>query len=364
MAVRFCHAGPIQKEIMSDIESLHKVSPRQAKVMMMDILEAGLVPFIKGSPGCGKSAIVKQIAEAGNLELIDHRLSTSDPTDLNGLPTFKDGFATFAPFADTFPIQGISKTNKNGYLLFLDELNAAPKSTQASAYKLVLDRMVGQHKLHEDVHIVAAGNLASDRAITNTLSTAMQSRLVHLQVEVNFKEWMEDVAIPEKYDKRIIAFLSRYPNKLMDFSPDHQEHTFSSPRTWEFMNKLLKVSGTSKALDASKTPLYAGTITSGVAIEFVQFTRVFDSLVQLSEVMKEPERTPVPYDLNLQWATVTFLVEAVTKDNLGPICTYIDRFGISFRILFYRSLMQHNPGLRSHPKWINAMIEMQRYLND
>lgn len=349
---------------MSNVDSLYTVSPRLAKTLMMDVLEAGLVPFLHGSPGIGKSAIVKQIAQIGNLDLIDHRLSTSAPEDMNGLPMFKDGFAQFAPFAGLFPLQEFSKTKKDGWLLFLDEMNAAPKSVQAASYKLVLDRMVGQHKLHENVHIVAAGNLATDRAITNTLSTAMQSRLVHLQIEPVFKEWLEDVAIPEKYDKRIVAFLSRYPNKLVDFSPEHQDHTFCTLRTWEFMNKLLKVSGTSKALDAAKTALYVGTITPGVAVEFVQFTKVFDSLVHVDEVARAPESVAVPNDLNLQWATITYLVEETNKTNIPSICTYIDRFGMSFRILFYRSLMKHHPELRTHPSWINAMVQMQRYLND
>jgi len=349
---------------MSDIDSLYKVSPRQAKTMVMDILEARLVPFLHGSPGIGKSAIVKQIADMGDLEMIDHRLSTSAPEDMSGLPRFKDDFATFAPFADIFPIEGISKTDKQGWLLFLDEMNAASKSVQAASYKLVLDRMVGQHKLHKDAYIVAAGNLATDRAITNNLSTAMQSRLIHLQIEPNFQEWIEDVAIPEKYDKRIIAFLNRYPSKLMDFSPDHNDHTFCTLRTWEFMNKLLKVSGTTKALDTAKTAMYAGTITSGVAVEFVQFTKVFESLVQIKDVLQEPETTPVPTDINLQWATITHLIEVVTEDNFKAISTYINRFGISFKILFYRSLIQHNPNLRTHPDWISAMVEMQRYLND
>lgn len=347
-----------------ELDSIYKVSPRQAKVLMMDVLEAGLVPFIHGSPGTGKSAITKQISDAGNLDFIDHRLSTAAPEDFSGLPRFNGEFATYAPFAGLFPLDQVSEPKGNGWLLFLDEMNAAPKSIQAASYQLILDRMVGQYKLHEDVHIVAAGNLATDRAITNTLSTAMQSRMIHLEIEVNFNEWMQDVAIPENYDKRIIAYLSRYPDKLMDFNPDHNDKTFACPRTWSFMDKLLKVSNTTKALDTAKIPLYAGTVTSGVAVEFVQFTKVFESLVQLKDVLAQPADLPVPYDLNLQWATVTFLLDSVTKDNFEPICTYIDRFGISFRILFYRSLIQRNPTLRTHPKWVHSMIEMQRYLND
>jgi len=41
-----------------------------------------LVPNLLGSPGCGKSALIHQIAEEFNLKVIDLRLSQCDPTDL------------------------------------------------------------------------------------------------------------------------------------------------------------------------------------------------------------------------------------------------------------------------------------------
>ena len=99
-----------------------------------------------------------------------------------------------------------------------------------ASYKIMLDHMVGMNKLHECVFKGAAGNLQSDRAIVNPLSTAMQSRVIHLKMEARFDDWLRDVALPQNYDSRIIAFLSMYPSKLMDFRPDHEDETFSCPR--------------------------------------------------------------------------------------------------------------------------------------
>jgi hypothetical protein len=147
----------------------------------------------------------------------------------------------------------------DGWLLFLDEANAAPRSVQASAYKLVLDRMVGQHSLHDHVAISMAGNLATDRAIVQPLSTAMQSRVVHIELQADFEEWLEDVAFKEGYDERIIAFLSQWPGKLMDFKADHHDKTFCCPRTWEFVNRLIQGR---QELDSIQS-LLGGTITSG-----------------------------------------------------------------------------------------------------
>lgn len=104
------------------IDSLSVCTPRQARYNIERCLKANVVPFITSSPGLGKSSIVKQIAEDYGLILIDHRLSTSAPEDLSGLPRFReDGTAEFSPFAGLFPLRGQAiPEGKNGWLLFLN----------------------------------------------------------------------------------------------------------------------------------------------------------------------------------------------------------------------------------------------------
>ena len=58
------------------------VNPAQAVEFITEALFAGLVPMMAGSPGIGKSQIVKKIARNLNLELIDIRLSQMDSVDL------------------------------------------------------------------------------------------------------------------------------------------------------------------------------------------------------------------------------------------------------------------------------------------
>ena len=86
------------------MQDAYTVTTRAMPQVLATLIEAGLVPFITSSPGMGKSAIVAQLAEAGNLKLIDHRLSTSEPTDFTGLPGFVDGYAVMHPFREIFPL--------------------------------------------------------------------------------------------------------------------------------------------------------------------------------------------------------------------------------------------------------------------
>lgn len=346
---------------------LYRCTPRQVRGFIKDCLYAGLVPFVQSSPGMGKSSIMRSVADELKLKMIDHRLSTSAPEDLSGLPRFDEhGRAMFTPFADLFPLENTllpgelaGEPTHQGWMLFLDEFNSASKSVQAASYKLILDRMTGQHKLHERCVVTAAGNLATDRAITNTISTAMQSRVVHLEMEINFEEWLHDVALKEGYDSRIIAYLSQFPSKLMDFRPDHNEKTFCCPRTWEFTNRLIK----NVTVTDSTANLLAGTITSGVAVDFVQFTKVFHNMVSIAEIRKDPANCPIPSDPGSKWAIISHMMEKITEDNFDDLAAYADRFTIDFRILFYRSILVRNPSLRQHPAFIRAMSSLARYLH-
>ena len=340
---------------------LYRCTPRQVAKFVEDCIYADLVPFVQSSPGMGKSSIMRNVAKKLELELIDHRLSTSSPEDLSGLPRFdENGRAYFAPFRDLFPLQGdILPPGKKGWMIFLDEFNSASRSVQAASYKLILDKMTGQYPLNERVVLTTAGNLSTDRAITNPISTAMQSRVIHIEMEINFEEWLYDVALAENYDSRIIAYLSQYNSKLMDFRPDHQEKTFCCPRTWEFVNRLIK----DRPVTNESAPLLAGTITSGTAVDFVQFTRVFHNMVNINDIRADPQNCRVPQDPSTQWAVIAHMMEKVNEENFDDLSTYANRFSLAFAILFFRSVLVRQPTLRQHPAFIRAMSAMSRYLN-
>jgi len=339
---------------------LYRCTPRKIRPLIMDVLEAGLVPFVKSSPGSGKSEIMASIAEELGLHMIDHRLSTSEPTDMSGLPNFENGMARFAPFRELFPLKdAIIPKGKQGWLIFFDEFNSAHKMVQAATYKTLLDRMVGQHHLHECVAMACAGNLDTDRAIVTPISTALQSRTIHLELEVSFEEWQQDVALVRNYDSRILAYLAAKPSNLMDFRPDHNEKTYCCPRTWDFMNRLIQ----GKEVLDSKIPLYAGTITSGVAVDFVQFTKVFHTLISIREIINRYDTCPIPDDNATKWATITSMLDHVDDKTFEPLSKYANRFSMDFRILFFRACMVRQPGLRQHPAFAQAASEVMRYLS-
>ena len=125
-----------------------RMKPSKAKASAIRCIMAGLVPFIQSSPGMGKSSLAKEIADEGNLELIDIRLSQCAPEDLQGLPmkTTVNGreVSTFLPF-DMFPIESTPlPKGKAGWLILFDEFNSDSKSVQSEDFRSVVDNYLVQ----------------------------------------------------------------------------------------------------------------------------------------------------------------------------------------------------------------------------
>jgi len=332
-----------------------EVNLAQAKEMVIDCLFAKLVPMVVGSPGMGKSAIIKQIAKELNLKLIDLRLAQCDPTDLLGFPGVDEetGKASYRPM-DTFPLKGDKiPEGYDGWLIFLDEMNGADKDVQKACYKTIYDQMVGNVPLHERCVIAAAGNLDTDNAIVEELSTALQSRMIHMQVSIDNQQWL-DWASKNHIDFRVRAYVRWRPNNLFNFNPDHDDKTFACPRTWEFTSRLIR--GKEK-LEYTDKALLAGTVGEGVGREFAGFCDIIDQLPTIESITRSPDTVAIPTEPSVQWATAGMLGVHVTKDNATDLMKYITRMPKEFQVFTLRDVVQKDVTMMDHDalaEWYSA----------
>ncbi|AGH57033.1 ATPase [Vibrio phage VBP32] len=328
--------------------------------LVSNVLQAGLVPMIAGSPGIGKSDLIRAIAKQFNLKVIDHRLSTSDPTDLSGLPDTKGEKATFLPF-DIFPTENDEvPAGYDGFLLFLDEINSAPPSVQAASYKVLLDREVGQHKLHEKCACICAGNLQTDGAIVNRLGTAMQSRLVHFEMAADADEWLS-WAYGAGIDHRVTSFIAYAPEYLHKFDPAHNDKTFPCPRTWHFLSRYLDVVGDVSHTD---TPALAGTIGQGPAREFLTYCEIEKELVTFDEVVKNPKGITLPTEPSTQYFLCGSIASKVDKKTLDKVVEFVERLPIEFQIVCFRDMLKRNKDLKKEKALRDWIITNSKELFD
>ena len=294
----------------------------------------------------GKSAIGKQLADAHNLKFIDLRLTELDPTDLHGLPNFKEGKATFVPF-DTFPLEGDKiPEGYKGWCIFLDEINSANHSVQAACYKLVLDRMVGQHKLHPKVKLMAAGNLDTDNAITNTMSSALVSRFAHFYVELNNDDWLE-WATTSGIDSRITSYINFKPQDLYTFNPD-SELPYASPRTWEMVSKCIAT----MKVTSDTVLLLESLLGEAVARNFVSYCKLFKNLPSFADILAKPDTIEISKDIGTQWAVLGMVTHNMDETNQDKCEVFLRRLPMELQIVALKEIKNRHPKIYTKlTKW-------------
>jgi hypothetical protein len=317
----------------------------QIKATMQKLIISKIPLFIWGSPGIGKSSIVKQVADEEGLEFIDLRLTLMDPTDLKGIPFFdKDNNEAVWAKPNFLPKDSTSRG-----ILFLDEINTAPPSVQASAYQLVLDRKVGDYELPDGWSIVAAGNNESDRGVIYRMPSPLANRFVHLDMEVSFKDW-KSWAYASGISESIIAFLGYDDEKLFAFDPSLNEKSFPTPRSWEYVDRILK----SNLDDQYIYEAICGAVGRESGVEFLSFKKVMDRLPNLDDIF-EAKITKVDDDNQTLFALISALVSNLKKDpdskKIENTLNFSHSLSPEFAVLLIKDMQQNGIPIETNPAW-------------
>ena len=305
--------------------------------------------FIWGPPGIGKSQIVRQTAASLDLNLVDIRAVLLDPVDLRGLPRIsQDGLSHWCAPA-------FLPTTGSG-VLFLDELNAAPPLVQAACYQLILDRKLGEYQLPDNWSVVAAGNREQDRSMSHRMPSALANRFVHIDFEVDTDQWLE-WAQEYGISRQVRAFIRFRPSLLHDFDPKRETRAFPSPRSWEFVSRLLE----SNLQPAMIPELVAGAVGKGAAAEFSGFLDLWDQLPSPLDIISDPNGIPVPDNPAVLFALSEMMGAAMTLDNISLVMSWTRRLPPEFSVLLMREAVRKTPKIVETPAFsdwasMNAQI--------
>ncbi len=302
--------------------------------------------FIWGAPGIGKSSIVKQIAAEQNLEFLDLRLSLLDPTDLKGIPFFNAATNEGVWAKPSFLPSG--KESKG--ILFLDEINTAPPAVQASAYQLVLDRKVGEYELPEGWSIIAAGNRENDRGIIYKMPPPLANRFVHFEMEVDFDDW-KAWAYSMKIESSIIAYLAYDKSMLFTFDPTSNEKSFATPRSWEYVDSIVK-SGIDAELILDSI---SGAVGREAAIGYLSFKKVMKDLPDLNTILDgtltESEDEDVKVMMALAIGLVNALMENPSEEAIENVLKFSLKLPGEFSIMLVKDMQQNFIDVEGSTAW-------------
>ena len=340
------------------------MKPSEAKQALIHLTKQQRPAFIWGPPGVGKSDVMHQTADDLEYELRDMRLSTMDPTMMQGFP-IPDMEAKVMKWlvAEVLPPMMVKKgakmvPNESKGILFLDEMNSAAPAVQAAGYQLILNRRLGEYILPKNWSVHAAGNRASDRSIVHAMPAALANRFVHIDFNVDVDDWLLWAA-QNGVSEVTRGFIKFRPGLLHSFDPQTNPRAFPSPRSWRFVDDIFR-----QGLPANiERELISGTVGEGAMVEFIQFASVYRDLFTVEEIMLNPDTAPVPDDTNpaAQYAVCTMLDSRADKSNMGRLHTYIARMRTEFQVFFMRSAARINRDVtqtKEFQSWITKNQEI------
>ena len=328
----------------------------ELKEVLTPLIDSKIPVFIWGNPGVGKSSLVSQTADEKGMRFIDLRLSLLDPTDLRGIPFFEsDGKKAVWAKPEFLPD---SSSDEYG-ILFLDEINSAPPTIQAAAYQLILDRKIGEYTLPTNYSIIAAGNYESDRGVTYRMPTPLSNRFVHLNFDLDFDSW-KLWAFKAGLDKRILSYLSYKPADLFVFDPKSAQKSFATPRSWKFVDDILKSGLTPRLLES----VISGAVGKEIAGEFINYIKVMEQLPVIDDILlgKEvgiPEKNSALYALNL--GIVYALKDNFTTENLTNVLRFSLSLNGEFAVMLIRDLQKSGIDVEASPYW-KEWVDAHRFL--
>jgi hypothetical protein len=167
-------------------------------------------------------------------------------------------------------------------ILALEEFNSASPGVMAAAYQLILDRRIGDYVVPDGVMLLAMGNRDIDHGVTYQIGKPVANRFVHLEMEFNWDDWFV-WASNNDISPEVLGYLSRYPQKTNDFDPDSPDLAFSTPRSWEFVSKILQRDPLPSA-DVLRA-LICGAVGDANGNEFVQHRRYMADMPDVDDIL-------------------------------------------------------------------------------
>lgn len=317
--------------------------------------------YITSKPGMGKSQLVRELALKNKMNLYDARLAQFAPEDLRGVPYPNKENRTTEWFTPAF-----FPRNDDWGILFLDELDKAKPAVQNAALQLFLDRKLGEYCLNNKIFILAAGNTLNDNSFSIPLSSALNNRMLHIEMETDSGDWIkwasENIGTEKnpisKIEEDVIGFMQFKPDLLHSFN--EKERAWPSPRTWEFLSNLIRISN--KLKDNEVINLTSMAVGTNAAREFYAYRKIYKD-IDPKKILKGEYPNMKNAEVSFSYALATCIGFHVKNNGLKDkseaknCLNFIDKFSEEFRIISLRLMLMRNQLNNKLNEWCKEETE-------
>ncbi len=203
--------------------------------------------LLMGPPGVGKSAVLTQLAQELNTNLVAYTMTHHTRQSALGLPLIREKqFGGKSYSATEYTMSEILATvyermEKSGIktgILFLDEINCVSETLMPAILQLLQSKRFGTHALPEGWMIAAAGNPPKYNESARLFDTVTMDRVRLLSITESFPVW-RSYALSRGVHPAVLSYLELNPEHFYCIEPRAHGRCFVTARGWEELSQTL-----------------------------------------------------------------------------------------------------------------------------
>ena len=268
----------------------------------------------------GKTSTIASITEELGAKLYTVSVPAKNLEFFGGIPTFNDAsdLAKYS-ISGTKSVQGtiwtaselVSNANHiaeqhGSCVLLLDDLHKLNQSTSTIMYQLLLDKSIGDFKLHPKVAIITAMN-DTESAGFSGMESPILDRLSLIKADYNHEYWMKHFG--NKLHYLIASFLKANPQFAIETESTSTESS-ASPRSWTYFSNNLELFD--RDFITNNVLVLASQFISKEAAESFQKHTLYFNAMDFSAIIKNKQMQKVndlPFGDQLFWPYLVNFLE-------------------------------------------------------
>ncbi|MBP3880005.1 MAG: AAA family ATPase [Lachnospiraceae bacterium] len=202
-----------------------------------------------GPPGVGKTAVMRQIAEEMNINLVSYTITHHTRQSAIGLPFIarkeyggEEHAVTEYTMSEIVAsvYDQIERSGIREGILFLDEINCVSETLAPTMLQFLQYKMFGTHRVPEGFVLVTAGNPPEYNRSVRDFDIVTLDRVKRIDVTADFPVWKE-YAYQAGIHGAITAYLEIRKEHFCRVTNDPDGRHFVTPRAWEDLSDSLRV---------------------------------------------------------------------------------------------------------------------------
>jgi hypothetical protein len=214
--------------------------------------------FLMGPPGIGKTAIMDQIAQEMQVNLVSYAMTHQTRESAIGQPMIveknfigKDVKVSESTMSEVIAniYETMEETGIKEGILFLDEINCVDQSIAPMMLQFLQYKIFGKHQIPEGWVVTTAGNPPEYNHAVTEFDIATLDRLKKVDCVADFGCWKE-FALKAQLHTAILTYLTEFPENFYGVDPEDDMEAkratnknatpdFVTARAWEDLSDMM-----------------------------------------------------------------------------------------------------------------------------